>query len=250
MRKWLLYLPPIIFVACHSTRDKSKNEILSCILLGYDTVAWYYGNSADMEGLVSGSLNDSAFVKRFITTAKKRQSLPGFKIVIKPTASANVGMDFKLLVDLLNDNDLDQRSLDSLDENEKIKFSATSPTEIIKHAQNTLILPADEDSGKYAARPADIHTLTILAFKDTGLYVYRGANIKAGKTYRYIELETLLSGEESNGSISILIKPASDNKYENTVSLLDEMANNNITDYKLVDITPEEEAFLKKVEGR
>ncbi len=247
MKKWFLYVMPTILMGCHSPVKNSKSAIMSCVLLGYDSMAYYYGDSKDMNGLTSGLLNDSAFITHFISVVKTRQSLPGFKIAIKPTASGNVGTDFKVLVDLLNVNEFEKRSIDSLDENEQKRFNATSLTAVMKHSQTTFMLPAEDGSGKNVSSSSDAPAFTILIFKDTGLYVYRGTDIKDGKIYRYTELKKLISTEKSTGSVSVLIKPSSNNTYKNTVNILDEMTNINITDYKLVDISPEEEAFLGKL---
>ncbi len=51
--------------------------------------------------------------------------------------------------------------------------------------------------------------------------------------------------DKSNKGLLVIIKPTADAEYKDVVVLLDEMNICNVVNYALVDITPEEEAYLK-----
>jgi hypothetical protein len=199
-----------------------------------------------MIGLKAGVMTDSLFIRDFVAAAKERSSGKTFKIAIKPAASANVGMDFKWLVDVLNNNDLQARYLDTLDEKEKREFNAVSLQGVLNKQMPEMVLPGDNKLQSESAIPVDSNTLTVLLFGENGIYIYSGNNIISGKRYRYGELEKFFLMKRSKSNFSVIIKPSAHNTYHNTVDMLDEVSKNKIEKYSVVDITSEEEEFLKK----
>jgi len=89
--------------------------------------------------------------------------------------------------------------------------------------------------------------LTVLLLKDDMIYGYYGNNVRDGKTFAVTELGKELSEgikRYSLDSFAVLIKPLEATTYENTVDVLDEMSNNNIKKYAMLDVSKEEKEFI------
>jgi len=245
VKKYLFVMMLInIFNGCAQRETEPKKNIVSCVLLGYDSLAYYYGNSEHVGNSVSGLISDSNFVKTFTQSIKDHSSHEGFKIAIKPTASANVGVDFKWLVDLLNSNDFQLRYIDTLDENEREKFNTVSIQQIMNKQSSQLILPGDENRNATLSDTVDVNTLTILVFGENGLYLYLGNDVGSGKKYDYADLKKFFGDLKRNNRLRIVIKSSANNTYRNTVNILDEMSKNQMDKYQLIDMNPEEEKFI------
>ena len=86
--------------------------------------------------------------------------------------------------------------------------------------------------------------LVILVFGNTDIYAYKGSYIGSGKKYRYQDLTDLLKAQETDTNFMVVIKPAKNCTYKNTVDMLDEMKIADVKRYALVDITDQEQNFL------
>ena len=165
-----------IYAGCAQRHSGGRTtNKLNFILLGYDSIACYYGNSNDIMDLKQGSLSDINFVQALMKTAKQRATDGKLALAIKPTASSNVGDDFKKLVDLLNNNDLQGRTLDTLDETEQKIFNRISLQDVINSSQSTplhLNLPRDEPGQKDSGPGPSADRLVIFIFGDSGIYAY------------------------------------------------------------------------------
>lgn len=228
---------------CQSSHVKDANK-LSCILLGNDSVAWYYGSSAQMAGLKKGKITDSIFMQKFIRFARQRMKDSAFVIVVKPTAANDVPPNMETMIDWLNNNDLQSREMSNLDENEQRKFNTLSwQSELAKSKEFHLSLPRDSQSPHIKVPAKD---LLVLLFNEHGIYEYPGDDMSSGKTYAYSDLKEFLATQKSNPRLTILLKPSAGATYKNTVNVLDVVQQAGIKTYALVDITPAEEEYLKK----
>jgi biopolymer transport protein ExbD len=248
IKNWLTFLlAAMTFLACGQNANPSKNEKnkLTCILLGMDSLAYYYGDSTNAERAQQGHLSDATFMNKMITTAKEHAtSDSSFVISVKPTMAGNVGEDFRSLVNLLNDKSLDHRSLDSLNEIEKKTFNTVSPYDIIHSEPVRLHLPKDEQNED--TLPNNPDRLVVLIYDEQGIYAYRGAVMTSGQKYSYAEFRALLQNQHSNGHFAVLIRPSGNCTYKNTVNMLDAMTLEKIKHYALASITAREETFLSQ----
>jgi hypothetical protein len=86
--RFLIVLIVIGFVsACNS--GKKETSRFNIILFGYDSIACYYGNSAELTDLRYGKITDSLFMDTVLTNARDRR--PGL-IVLKPGDGASLSM--------------------------------------------------------------------------------------------------------------------------------------------------------------
>lgn len=147
-----------------------------------------------------------------------------------------------------------------------------------------LAMPADDVKKEDLTAVKQSGALTLLLSKDNNLYYYEGeldpggANFKSS-TYKEIRnviinkkkevianhvhdatCEKAQQKEKEKGNPNwqtacrdrdfvVVIKPNAEASYKNTIDILDEMTINNVGRYALVDITPEENAFVKLTEG-
>jgi biopolymer transport protein ExbD len=234
-------------LGCQLPHSKIKGgNKLSCILLGHDSIAWYYGPSAQMAGLEIGKITDTLFLQAFIRSAKDQMGDSAFVIILKPTASDDVLPNMEMMVDKLNKNDLQRRDMGALDDNEKKKFNAVSwQMQLDMPKPRQLVLPeGDGSQSPYANAP--VADRLVLLFNQRGIYAYPGDDMSSGKTYTYPELIKMLTAQKSNPRLTILIKPAARATYRNTVDVLDAAVQSGIKKYALIDITPAEEEYLQK----
>src|SRR5882757_1558434 len=191
IKRWMItiFLTSTL-LACNQHRSHKYKEAskLNCILLGGDSVVWYYGNSDDMQSLVRGKISDTIFMQHVFASAKSHAQAGFFTIALKPTAGNNIGENFRQMVDLLNENDLQSRSIDTLDETERKFFRTISLQEFLDESRDAirhLNLPKVE---KEQQENPTSSTLTIIPFGEKGTYAYWGTDMKAGKRYTYNEL--------------------------------------------------------------
>jgi biopolymer transport protein ExbD len=110
----------------------------------------------------------------------------------------------------------------------------------------TLLMPDDKGD---AMPTKEGGALTLLPTINGALYYYEGkfqkANLKATtlKEVRDIIIDKKKRTEEKD--MFVIIKPANKSAYGDIVNVLDEMTINDIKRYALVDITKEEEAYMK-----
>ncbi len=248
---FLIVLLTAVYAGCgpNPAKGKSANK-LNFILLGYDSLACYYGNSNAITDLKQGSLSDTNFVQAVMKTAKQHAMDGKLALAIKPTASVNVGDDFKQLVDQLNIYDLQGRTLDTLDETEQKIFNRISLQDVIGISRPTplhLNLPRDEPGKKDTGPGPSTDRLVIFIYGDSGIYAYSGSDIHSGKKYTRPQLRSLLLANKSNPKFFVSIRPASSSTYKNTVNMLDQMTIAGIKHYNLVDISKEDEDYITTV---
>lgn len=136
--------------------------------------------------------------------------------------------------------------LDSLEE----KVFSSTTVNIRKPEPLQLFLPREENPSEYASHEPDDKTVTLILTRDI-VHHYRGQlsakeNARSA-TYKDVR-SAILSYKKSIGNdIIVLIKPSEEAAYQNTVDILDEMTINDIKQYALVDITPEEATLFNLV---
>lgn len=240
-----LFVLPAVLVAfsllsCH---PKDPNR-LTCIFLGKDSVAYYYGDSAVSDQVHRGKADDPRFLTGIVGPAyvysKKN---PGFTIFLKPSAgdgSLQNLCDFKTS---LQKQGLNATIIDTLNQKEIAFFHAPPLTNIFNaEPTNTLQLPADtEGTDSFPNNPA---RLVVLIYDENGLFAYRGTDLANGKKYTYSGFRTVLRSLNTDGKLSVLIRPSKKCTYRNTVNMLDMMTIGKVKHYSLVDITRREESFL------
>ena len=104
---------------------------------------------------------------------------------------------------------------------------------------------------KQQVKPTE-NTITILLGENNQVYLYKGSKLKNGIRCtdknsslhkELVKLKNTISDED----LVVIIKPSIKSTYTNFVNALDEMQINNIEKKAVVDLTTEEEAFLKKL---
>ena len=109
-----------------------------------------------------------------------------------------------------------------------------------------LKMPRD---GKQARSYDDVSSkLTIVLLKDDMIYGYHGNSVRDGKAFSYADLRNELREgikRYSLDSFVVLIKPLKAATYKNTVDVLDEMSNNAIKRFEMLDANKEEREHLK-----
>jgi biopolymer transport protein ExbD len=118
-----------------------------------------------------------------------------------------------------------------------------------------LILPDNKAKPEEQNKAKASGALTILLGKDNNVFYYEGqlqpnaSNFKA-TNFKEIRDEIIHKKQTTDtADLVIVIKPNDESTYRNVIDILDEMAINVIKRYALVDISPEEDYFLRKTEG-
>jgi hypothetical protein len=106
-------------------------------------------------------------------------------------------------------------------------------------------LPKDSEKDKTSCDPKPGKYLTLLVFGDEGMYAYPSDKIGEGKLYSFESIRGLIREKLKDEAMQIVIKPTKDASYKNTVDILDEMTIDSVKHYALVDICPDEEAYLR-----
>lgn len=148
-----------------------------------------------------------------------------------------------------------------------------------------LVMPKDEKKEEDKTEVKESGALTILLGKNDGVYYYEGQLDAAGanfKTSTFKEIREVImnkkkqvmethvhspaceklqaSAKDENDpnwqnackdrDFVVVIKANEDATYKNTVDMLDEMTINNVKRFALIDITPQDNAFVKETEKR
>jgi len=256
MKNFTLYLMGLTtyLISCGQGRTGDStsvdNKRLTCLVLGYDSIIYYIGFSNQMQEVHSGKITDTAFVAAMFEKIKS----DSLSMVIKPGGGADMLGNFQEIVNLANINNVNRRSVDSGDTNEDKAFGFVTPP-MVKAAMRgedrpplKLNLPRDEPASPNAVSNfPKASQLVILISGSTGIYAYMGGDIRTGKKYTYQELIDLVKAKRSDKDFSVVIRPAKSSTYKNTVDILDVMTISNIKNYALVDITNEEEDYLRKL---
>jgi len=118
-----------------------------------------------------------------------------------------------------------------------------------------LILPDNKAKPEEQNKAKASGALTILLGKDNNVFYYEGqlqpnaSNFKA-TNFKEIRDEIIHKKQTTDtADLVIVLKPNDESTYKNVIDILDEMAINVIKRYALVDISPEEDYFLRKTEG-
>jgi len=212
--------------------SKAGKDTATCILLSPETMTYYYGDSATMEEQREGSIYDHVFMSHVLTSIKKHSKSTGFKVAIKPIASADAMSNLAAVIDIFNTNGIQNRYVDETD------------LAILRQPLK-LDFPVDDSTAKPVKVGKD--DITILLYGDN-IYAYQGKDITRGLVYNYKTIDGYIKSQVkqlSADGFAVIIKPNDDSSYKNVVDILDEMKMNNIEKYTLVDITKDEVAYIK-----
>lgn len=230
MKNWTLVCISVIcsFSWCRgqsggeSSPNPADNKV-TCIVPGIDSVIYYFGSSVQMDEAKRGRITDTAFINGMFHAVKDRGSL----LVLKPGDGARVLPDLREMVHLSNDHEVIHRSLDTLNDSEERTFGYTTspPIKAVMESER----------------------LVILLVGDNEIYAYPTEDIHKGKKYTYAECRDMLMVKKENKIFSVMIRPAGNSTYRNTVNMLDEMKKVGIARYALVDITKDEEDYLRQI---
>lgn len=228
----------------------ASHERLTCLILGYDSVIYYTGTSKQMQEVHQGKITDTAFVNAMFEKIKSG----GLSMVLKPGGGADMLGNFQEMVNLANNNDVYRRSVDSGDINDDKAFGFVTPPNVKAAMRGEdqpplkLNLPRDEP-----ARPDSLSgfpkasRLVILLSGSNDIYAYVGGDMRRGKKYTSQEIIDLVKERRSDKDFSVMIKAAENATYKNTVDMLDVMTTADIKHYALIDITKEEEGYLRQI---
>ena len=141
-----------------------------------------------------------------------------------------------------------------------------------------LNMPKDTNKDEELNKAKESGALTIMLGKNNGVFYYEGQLLPDGSNFKTATFATIREEiinkkkevmknhihddtcpkewAKNNGDKTscldrdfvVVIKPDEDATYRNTVDMLDEMTINNVKRYAMVDITPQEQEVVKKVE--
>lgn len=118
-----------------------------------------------------------------------------------------------------------------------------------------LFLPKDTEKPEEQNKVKNSGVLTILISKDNHVFYYEGELLPDGSNFKssnFKDIRDQIITKKKNTNpedFVIIIKAGNEATYKNTVDLLDEMLINDIKRYALVDITPQDMAFVNASEG-
>jgi biopolymer transport protein ExbD len=118
-----------------------------------------------------------------------------------------------------------------------------------------LILPDNKAKPEEQNKAKASGALTILLGKDNNVFYYEGQlqpNASNFKATNFKEIRDVIIHKKQTtdtADLVVVLKPNDESTYKNVVDILDEMSINVIKRYALVDISPEEDYFLRKTEG-
>jgi biopolymer transport protein ExbD len=167
--------------------------------------------------------------------------------VLKPGSGAAVLGNWEHVDTLFKINNFKNRKIDTLDEKEQEFFKTTSIIPYLKKSQEeplTLFLPKEESEQLHDSSGKG---LVVLILNENEVYMYNGAQVKDGRRCTYKELELYLATKKSRSDFFVVIKPGEKSTYRSTVDMLDLMTVEKIKNYKMEDVTEEEEAFINKM---
>ena len=217
---------------------------MTCIFLGKDSIACYFGDSAVSDQVLRGNASDARFFAVVTSRAYVfMKADPGFTIFLKPTVATGALKNLSDFKTNLRNQGVNQTIIDTLSTKEIVFFHATSLTDIFNSTPTPFQLPADTDGTD--SFPNNPDRLVVLIYNEKGIYAYRGTDLAAGKKYTYPEFKNVLKSLNSDGKLAVLIRPSKKSTYKNTVNMLDLMTVAKVRHYGLVDITRREESFLE-----
>jgi hypothetical protein len=231
-----------VLIGCRYGRNEAPK--LNIVLFGYDSIACYYGSSAELTDLKRGLLTDKLFMDTILTTAKDRKP---FLIALKPVCGGSVMSNYIQLDTLFALNNFKNRTIDTLDEKEQKFFNATSVLTFLKEQEEPLKLFLPRESNEPGHVSLD-NGLVVLVLKESEVYVYTGKQIKEGNKVTYAELEKMLAAKRSEHDFFVIIKPGERCSYKSTVDILDLMTIEKIKNYSMEDVSSDEKAFLRSIE--
>jgi hypothetical protein len=112
---------------------------------------------------------------------------------------------------------------------------------------SSFVLPEPRKEGSKDYR--DVSTkLTLIILENEKLFAYEGTDANTGKFYAFGEIRQLIrqvKGKYSKKEFVVIIKPVKNAGYKVTVDILDEMVINQIGNYSISEILPEEKKMLR-----
>ena len=120
-----------------------------------------------------------------------------------------------------------------------------------------LYMPKDTDKPDEQNKAKESGALTVLIGKGNQVYYYEGQLLPDGSNFKSTSFDpetgirkVLIDKKRRTPEedLVVVIKPNDEATYKNTVDILDEMTINGIKRFALVDITPNENAPLKRTE--
>lgn len=117
-----------------------------------------------------------------------------------------------------------------------------------------LFLPKDTEKPEEQNKVKASGALTLMLGKNDVVYYYEGELAPNGanfKTTTFKEVRNLILDKKRSTDpqdFVVVIKPAADATYKNTVDILDEMTINDVKRYAMVDISPVEDMLVKATE--
>lgn len=118
-----------------------------------------------------------------------------------------------------------------------------------------LILPDNKAKPEEQNKAKESGALTIMLGKDNNVFYYEGILAPDGANFKssnFKDIRDVIIQKKQNtdtADLVVVLKPNDESTYKNVVDILDEMSINVIKRYALVDISPQEDYFLKKTEG-
>jgi biopolymer transport protein ExbD len=252
--KALSLVLPIFLFSCGQTRTgsavKQDSTHLNCIVLGYDSIIYYVGSGNSFMNIQNGNCLDSAFVNRMFRQVKEQH----FIFSIKPGGGGNVVQNFSDLIMLAKSQEVPVYSLDTINENEQKEFHISTPPSVrnamrgVETQPLKLYLPRGSDNPNAKDSLPEASRMTILLSDNVGLFAFMRGDMQKGKIYSSEELIKLLKTNNTLNKFHVLIKPSVNSSYKSLVDALDMMTIAGIKRYALVDISKDEEDYLKKLQ--
>jgi biopolymer transport protein ExbD len=118
-----------------------------------------------------------------------------------------------------------------------------------------LYLPKDTEKPEEQNKVKNSGALTIMLNKDNHVFHYEGELLPDGSNFKssnFTEIRNVIIDKKKNtkpDDFVVIIKAGPESTYKNVVDILDEMAINDVKRYALVDITPQDMAFVSVSEG-
>lgn len=247
-----------LFTGCGQGSTLENKAV--CIFINNDSLAYYYGNSGNMQELRQGRINDTVFTAQIVESIKKHLVSKDFKIAFKPTTALrsvdttpNIAA---LLLDIFRINKINDQAeykIDTLDSKEKTFFKVETwyvknEFELTGASSLTLTIPAGGGSDSLVKNEKySKNAVTIIICGNNSVYVYDRGGIEKGKKYDYSTIDFYLKNElKAEGKeLSILIKPNDQSTYKNLVDITNLLKQNGIEKYALLEITPKEDKYVK-----
>ncbi len=248
MRFWTLFFITCFALACKGQTKASNpdEDKLICIVPGNDSVLYYEGNNSDFQNTKRGRITDTAYMNQLFHTVRER----GFLLVVKSGDGQNMLDDYRRMMDQVSEHGVIHLAIDSLNWKEQRFFGYTTipvARAAIRGDTTTLRLNLPRDEGQEKDSLSGYpkaSQIVIIPTGEAGVYAYEGGDVKTIKPYTYADITEMLKKAKKDAKFSVLIKPAANCSYKNTVDMLDLMATVGIEHYGLVDITRQEEALL------